>query len=60
MAEGFKNSFMGFCKQDVLDYIQKLSANYAVQLAEKDEEIESLRVKNKELKTKLRELEKKE
>ncbi|MBQ4515372.1 MAG: hypothetical protein II978_01135 [Clostridia bacterium] len=60
MAEGFKNSFMGFCKQDVLDYIQKLSANYAVQLAEKDEEIESLRAKNKELKTKLRELEKKE
>ena len=60
MAEGFKNSFMGFCKQDVLDYIQKLSANYAVQLAEKDEEIESLRAKNKELKIRLRELEKKE
>ncbi|MBR5157726.1 MAG: hypothetical protein IKW59_08175 [Clostridia bacterium] len=60
MAEGFKNSFMGFCKQDVLDYIQKLSANYAVQLAEKDEEIEALRAKNKELKSKLRELEKKE
>lgn len=57
MAAGFKSSFMGFSKQDVLSYIEKLSANYAQELSEKDEEIERLRNKNKELKQKIKELE---
>ncbi len=56
MAEGFKNSLMGFRKQDVLSYIEKLSEHYAQTIAEKDEEIETLRAKNRELKQKLKEL----
>lgn len=56
MAEGFKSSLMGFHKQDVLDYINKLSAGYAKELAEKEEEITSLREKNRELKKQLKEL----
>lgn len=56
MAEGFKNSLMGFHKQEVLDYIAELSAHYAAELAEKDEEINRLRDKNKEQKKQLKEL----
>lgn len=56
MAEGFKNSLMGFHKQEVLDYIAALSARYAQELAEKDEEIDRLREKNKEQKKQLKEL----
>lgn len=56
MAEGFKSRLMGFDKQEVLDYIEQLAADYAKELAEKDEEINSLREKNRELKKKLKEL----
>lgn len=57
MADGFKSSLFGYKKRDVLSYIEKLAANYAQKLTEKDEEIEELRVKNKELKQKIKELE---
>ena len=57
MAGGFKSSFFGYKKKDVLSYIEKLAANYANMLTEKDEEIEELRAKNKELKQKIKELE---
>lgn len=56
LAEGFKSRLMGFDKQEVLDYIEQLAAGYAKELAEKDEEINSLREKNRELKKKLKEL----
>ncbi len=57
MAGGFKSSLFGYKKKDVLSYIEKLATNYAQKLTEKDEEIEELLTKNKELKQKIKELE---
>ena len=55
MTGGFKTVFKGFDKQEVLDYIERLSDTYASGLAEKDRQIEDLLRKNRELKRKLRE-----
>lgn len=56
MTEGFKSGLIGFRKQDVLQYIDKLSADYAQMISDRDEEIRLLREQNKELKKKLKNL----
>lgn len=56
MTEGFKSGLIGFRKQDVLQYIDKLSADYAQMISDRDEEIRLLREQNKELKQKLKNL----
>lgn len=56
LTEGFKSGLIGFRKQDVLQYIDKLSADYAQMISDRDEEIRLLREQNKELKQKLKNL----
>ena len=56
LTEGFKSGLIGFRKQDVLQYIDKLSADYAQMISDRDEEIRLLREQNKELKKKLKNL----
>ncbi|MBQ3226109.1 MAG: hypothetical protein IJB48_03540 [Clostridia bacterium] len=58
MAEGFGHSLFGFRREDVLSYVEKLSANYARELSEKDEEIAALREENKELRRAIKDLKK--
>ena len=56
MTEGFKSGLIGYRTQDVLQYIEKLSADYAQMISDRDEEIRLLREQNKELKQKLKNL----